>query len=90
VTRGFHRKIIPPGIPLTRRQKKAAGEAIVSLLGRVPGSISEVAEHLGLDEKVTEQLLQDLVRRGRVQQKPGGIFTLHDPLSKWWESRDSC
>ncbi|MDQ0287718.1 DNA-binding IscR family transcriptional regulator [Desulfofundulus luciae] len=89
MVRRIREKTVPPGGPLTRRQKKAAGEAVIRLLGRASGNISELAEHLGLDEELIDQLLQELVRVGRVRRNPDGGFSLHDPLSKWWESKGS-
>ncbi|AEG14808.1 hypothetical protein G7K71_01575 [Desulfofundulus sp. TPOSR] len=82
-------RTVPPGGPLTRRQKKAAREAIIRLLCRASGNVPELAEHLGLDEKLIDQLLQELVRVGRVRRNSDGGFALHDPLSKWWESKGS-
>ncbi|MGB9803051.1 hypothetical protein [Desulfofundulus sp.] len=85
--RNVRERTVPPGGPLTRRQKRAARDAIIRMLAHASGSACELAEHLGLEEELTEQILQELVRIGQVRRDSGGRFILHDPLSKWWEGK---
>lgn len=75
--------------PLSRRQKRAAKEAIIRILGYVSLNAYELAEDLGLDVELTKQLLQELIRAKRVRRNLDGRFTVHDPLSKWWRSKGS-
>lgn len=72
---------------LNRSQKASAKDAVVWLLKRSPCSGEDIAEHFGMQRELVSQLVDELLRSGRIARLPGqeGTLVFRDPLEKWWE-----
>lgn len=81
----YRENAVLPNGTLSRRQRAAAKEAILWLLGRNEYTIEEMAEHLGLTRETVSVLAGELIRAGRLSRGEKQILRLRDPVSKWWE-----
>ncbi len=76
---------IPKSGPANRNQKILAKEAIVSLLKKGRHTPREIAEHFGLSVDLASELVEELVRAGRVHRENGKhpLVRLKEPMEKW-------
>ncbi|WP_151191882.1 hypothetical protein [Desulfotomaculum copahuensis] len=83
--RKYRENVILPNGMLSRRQRAAAKEAMLWLLGRGDYNCAEMSEHLGLTEELVNQLADELARAGRLIRGERQVLRLRDPISRWWE-----
>ncbi|MCL6611377.1 MAG: winged helix-turn-helix domain-containing protein [Peptococcaceae bacterium] len=62
---------IPESGPVNRNQRVLTKEAIMSLLRKGRHTPREIAEHFGLSVNVVSELIDELVRAGRVRREAG-------------------
>jgi DNA-binding Lrp family transcriptional regulator len=73
---------IPKSGPANRNQRILAKEAIVGLLRNGRHTPREIAEHFELSVEVVSELIEELVKAGRVQREAGkrSLVRLKEPL----------
>lgn len=76
---------IPKSGPANRNQRILAKEAIVLLLKKGRHTPREIAEHFGISVEVASDLVDELVRAGRVKMENGKppLVSLTVSLEKW-------